>query len=99
VADIHNLVDKKNDQANKENAPVGAEQNEVQAANEMAANASNNPDDIKKLEELQKQNEEIAKQKEMHAQENEQLQNELLTKEQALELEKKQKEELSALIQ
>ena len=65
----------------------------------MAANASNNPDDIKKLEELQKQNEEIAKQKEMHAQENEQLQNELLTKEQALELEKKQKEELSALIQ
>ena len=52
----------------------------------------------KRLEELKKQNEEISQIKDQQIQQNELLQNELMSKEQALEIEKKQKEELESLI-
>lgn len=51
--DIHNLVDRP-DPADKENAPQGARPNEAQAASDFAAGQMNNPDDVRKLAELQR---------------------------------------------
>ena len=52
----------------------------------------------KEFEELQKQKEEIEQEKQKQLQQNDMLQNELQTKEQALEMEKNQKDELTKLI-
>lgn len=66
--------------------------------NEQRAAGSESKLEASRLEELQKRNREIALEQEKQAQQNEKLHSELLSKEQALEGEKRQKDELGKLI-